>query len=120
MRLVVGEEDKRGNTEIYLMLDKMLALDKTVKQTYLAFDYSDLDYSNPYVRKDIEMHNRMVQLFFEQKWDDALVHIVMLGNAFECKLNNFYSSVIRRIKLYKTSPPPKDWDGLYFQPPTGD
>ena len=121
MRIIIGSEKLNDpDISVSLLLDRVRGIDNTVKQTYIVFNRDEIDMQDPEVQKYINMHNRMVTLFFQRKWNDALVYMVMLGGVFNSRLNNFYSSLIARIVKYKEIPPPENWDGIYYQPDTPD
>jgi hypothetical protein len=121
MRIVIGdrltEDDK-----IVLKLDRMRGADGTVQQTYLTFNSHETilfeEGTNGVVYKDEILHNKMMDYFFSRKWDNAIFCLIVLANSntFESRLRNFYNSIVNRIQLYKNTPPPADWDGIYYQP----
>jgi len=125
MRLVIGTERLTPEDNIALKLDRLRGLDGSIQQAYLAFteeDVKEIDIESLWnVRKDAELHNKMMDNFFEQKWELVQISIIALGgkekhHSFCGRLNDFYNSILARIKKYQNNPPPTDWDGIYYQP----
>ena len=60
--------------------------------------------------KDSDNHVEFLNLYREQKWDEALEHIEKLrGN----QLDEYYQIMRERINELKKKPKVKNWDGVY-------
>lgn len=62
---------------------------------------------------DIQMHNAMIQLYRQQKFDTAIKFCRDLMGRFDGVMDHYYEIWIQRCEEMKTVDLPKDWDGVY-------
>ncbi len=63
------------------------------------------------LRKEVELSDAALDLYFHQQWEQAQAAFESLSKAYpEVKLYPFY---LNRIAEFVQSPPPADWDGVY-------
>lgn len=119
MRIIIGN-NQPDSTDVVLMLDKLSGIDKSVQQVYLAFTAEEANAMQGNVRKDAELHNKMMVDFFARKWNKIPVYLILLTTndhpCFSGRLNKFYQSLQNRVNSYKITPPPADWQGIYWVP----
>lgn len=109
--IIVTESTRKGNEEfIFRKLDKVKVKGKTnIVELYelicLAKDVTTE------LKKEIAEYNDALDLYFEQKWDDALKKFESLHkNYSDMRLYKIY---IERISNYKINAPHQPWDGAY-------
>jgi adenylate cyclase len=61
----------------------------------------------------IKTHADFIKNYRRQDWDQALVYINVLRNAFKGELNEYYAMMEERIAELREVNLPKDWDGVY-------
>jgi adenylate cyclase len=61
----------------------------------------------------IKTHADFIKNYRRQDWDQALVYINVLRNAFKGELNEYYAMMEERIAELREANLPKDWDGVY-------
>ncbi len=63
------------------------------------------------LRKEIELSDAAVNLYFNQHWEQAKAIFESLNTSYpDVKLYPFY---LKRIAEFVLTPPPTDWDGVY-------
>jgi len=63
------------------------------------------------IRKEVELSEAALNLYFQQKWDQAQAAFDSLSKDYpDVKLYPFY---LKRIAEFVQDPPPTDWDGVY-------
>lgn len=63
------------------------------------------------LRKEIELSEAALNLYFHQQWQQARATFEELSKNYpEVKLYPFY---LKRIAEFEQNPPPSDWDGVY-------
>lgn len=70
---------------------------------------ADLNIANA----DTQMHNAMLQLYRQQKFDKAIEFCNDLMGRFGGQMDHYYELWIERCNEMKSMELPKDWDGVY-------
>jgi adenylate cyclase len=71
-----------------------------------------LSEASPELIKELEQYHKALELYFQQKWDEAYVIINELHEKNpSVKVYHLY---VDRIKEFKLHPPAADWDGVYI------
>lgn len=65
----------------------------------------------PELEQELNEYHKGLDLYFEQKWDDALAIMQALNDKYPDK--KVYELYISRIKEYKEHPVSADWDGVF-------
>ena len=63
------------------------------------------------VRKEIELSDAALHLYFQQQWTEAQAAFAALSKTYPTVL--FYSLYLERLAEFAHTPPPGDWDGVY-------
>jgi adenylate cyclase len=61
--------------------------------------------------QELEKHEKALDLYFSQKWDEAYKIFSQLAEQYPNK--RIYHVYLERINHLKETPPSKDWDGTY-------
>jgi len=64
-------------------------------------------------RTYLKTHADFIKNYRRQDWDQSLVYINVLRNAFKGELNEYYAMMEERIAELRDANLPKDWDGVY-------
>ena len=109
--IIVTEYTRKASDEfIFRKLDKVNVRGKSVSveiyelmclKNDLTIELSD----------EIEKHNQALNLYFQQKWNDALTLFEILYR--EHPDTYIYKLFIDRINGYKVNPPVSPWDGSF-------
>tara|TARA_B100000941_G_C28096025_1_gene345955 strand:- start:113 stop:565 length:453 start_codon:yes stop_codon:yes gene_type:complete len=59
-------------------------------------------------------HQKILDSYFNQKWDDALKNINNTKNLCNNVMTDYYKIMIERIEEFQNNPLPRDWDGVYI------
>ncbi len=59
-----------------------------------------------------KIHADEISLYKQQQWNYCEQAIEGLMGKWNGELDTFYQSLLERVKQYKETPPPKDWDGI--------
>lgn len=107
--IAVGEDTRKGQDDfVFRLIDRV-----KVKGREEALEIFELvktkEEASPELLLQIEKHERAMQLYFNQKFDDA-------SKIFQDLLNDggnttLYNLLLDRIKRFKDELPPKEWDG---------
>jgi adenylate cyclase len=65
----------------------------------------------PELEEKISQFEQALQHYYQQNWSTALTLLEALCATYPSQM--LYSIYLDRIKHYMTSPPSKDWDGVY-------
>jgi adenylate cyclase len=63
------------------------------------------------VRSELKLYRESLRLYREQNWDRAELQFLNLQKAHPERM--LYGEYVRRINLFRASPPPSDWDGVF-------
>jgi adenylate cyclase len=61
----------------------------------------------------LKTHADFIKVYRRQEWDQALIYINVLSNAFKGELNEYYAMMQERIEELRHANLPADWDGVY-------
>jgi adenylate cyclase len=64
-------------------------------------------------RNYLKTHADFIKNYRRQDWDQCLVYIDVLRNAFKGELNEYYAMMEERIAELREANLPKDWDGVF-------
>ena len=67
--------------------------------------------TTPQITHELELYHQALDLYFLQKWDEALPLMQHLHETYPEK--KIYQLYIDRINQFKENPLPADWDGVY-------
>ncbi len=63
------------------------------------------------LRREIELSEDALNLYFQQQWDQAQAAFEALNKAYPTV--KLYSLFLERLAEFKQNPPPNNWDGIY-------
>lgn len=63
------------------------------------------------LRKEIELSDAALSLYFQQQWAEAHDAFEALSKAYPAVM--LYSLYLERLAEFMQTPPPADWDGVY-------
>jgi adenylate cyclase len=77
--------------------------------------YTVLGHNNEVVAEsnDRQMHEAMLALYRQQKFDTAIKFCQDLQGRFNGEMDHYYTAWIERCEEMKNTPLPTDWDGVY-------
>ena len=110
--LLVGENtyDATSNDFFYLKVDELAVKGKSVGiRIYTVLD----DVKDDWYEAQKE-HNKMHELYHNQKFNDAIKLCNKLMTEFDKKMINYYEMWIERCEYMKTQKLPKDWNGVFI------
>jgi len=110
--LLVGENtyDATSNDFFYLKIDELAVKGKSVGiRIYTVLD----DVKDNWYEAQKE-HNKMHELYHNQKFNDAIKLCNKLMTEFDKKMINYYEMWIERCEYMKTQKLPKDWNGVFI------
>lgn len=58
-------------------------------------------------------HNRMLDHYRMQKWDQAIGAVTILKGEFDKQMDHYYDIWLERIEIMRHNNLPSDWDGVY-------
>ena len=58
-------------------------------------------------------HKNILKNYFNQEWQSCLKEMNTAKSLCNNLMNEYYEIMTQRIDEFRTSPPPKDWDGVY-------
>ena len=61
----------------------------------------------------LKSHADFIKAYRRQNWEQALVYINVLQNAFKGELNEYYAMMKERIEELRQADLPANWDGVY-------
>jgi adenylate cyclase len=61
----------------------------------------------------LKSHADFIKAYRRQNWEQALVYINVLQNAFKGELNEYYAMMKERIEELRQANLPANWDGVY-------
>lgn len=76
--------------------------------------YTVLDDIKPVWKQGQKKHERMHQLYREQKFDEAIELCEVLKPQFDGKMEKYYDMWIERCEYMKTQKLPEDWNGVFI------
>jgi hypothetical protein len=62
---------------------------------------------------DIQMHEAMLELYRQQKFDQAIRFCDMLRGRWAGAMDHYYDAWVERCWEMKNAKLPKDWDGIF-------
>lgn len=111
--LLVGEAtyDKTRDDFFYLQVDELAVKGKTIGiRIYTVLDIKDHEAYRISQRK----HEDMMQLYKQQKFEEAITECKHLMPQFGGKMEGYYKMWIERCEFMLTQPLPKDWNGVFI------
>ncbi|MDC0598653.1 HAMP domain-containing protein [Gammaproteobacteria bacterium] len=112
VNIIVSAETKSSADEfVYRELDTVIVKGKLKSVTIyeLVGHKQNADQES---LKEIELFEAMLQTYRCQDWQQAELLLATLFR--EYPYHSLYSLYQNRIKLFKKTPPPKDWDGIFI------
>ena len=110
-KILVTEFTRQGQTKfVFRLLDRVRVKGKTksVALYQLLCKQSALTEA---LRKEIELSEAALNLYFQQQWQQAQTAFTALNKTYpDVKL---YSMYLERLAEFAQRPPPSDWDGVY-------
>ena len=58
-------------------------------------------------------HHELLEAYRRKDWEESVRCLNLLSGKFNGDLDTFYNELRERIRVFLTSPPPDDWDGIY-------
>ena len=109
--LLVGENtyDATKDDFFYLKVDELAVKGKSVGiriYTVLGENRADWD-------KDKEKHDKMHELYRDQKFKQAIKMCNELKGSFDGQVDKYYDMWIERCEYMQTQNLPTDWDGIF-------
>ncbi len=111
--MVIGSKTAEQVQDEYqiLELDCIAVKGKTQGvRIYTVLDHKD---KNLATEADLQMHAAMLELYRQQKFDQAIEFCHDLTGRFEGKMDRYYASWIERCREMKNAELPKEWDFVY-------
>jgi adenylate cyclase len=113
VKIVLGPKTADYVKDEYLVLelDRLAVKGKTQGVTI----FTVLGENNPkYTTHDIKMHNRMLELYRKQRWDEVIHACNPLKKAFSGEMKKYYIMMQERATEYnQTNKFIENWDGVY-------
>lgn len=102
------------NNYIKLELDIVAVKGKTIgTRIYTVLPFIDANSGLEYLLMQKE-HDKMLELYRQQKWVDASIKCNELMGEFDGKMDDYYKMMLDRIKDYRMSRElPLNWDGVF-------
>lgn len=109
--IIVTEYTRKGQTKFaFRKLDKVLVKGK--KQSVEIYEVLGLEATlSEEKRQALVAFDKALSDYYAQDWASAESEMAALYKAFP--KSKLYALYLERIKEYKASPPPKDWDGVF-------
>jgi adenylate cyclase len=113
VKIVLGPKTADYVKDEYLVLELDLLAVKGKKQGVTIFTV--LGENDPkYTTHDIKMHNRMLELYRKQRWDEVIHACNPLKKAFSGEMKKYYEMMQERATEYsQTNKFIENWDGVY-------
>ena len=115
VKTVIGQETNQIVKDTYATLQLDLIAVKGKKEAVAIFcllGNNEMKNSNEF--KELQkMHMDMFDLYFKQKWSEALLKIDYCKKLMNGVMIDYYNLLSQRINEYKDKPPGKNWDGVY-------
>ena len=111
--LIIGPNtnDKVKDSYYTLELDHIAVKGKTVG-LHIYTPLCDRN-NNIIPEQDLKLHATMLQLYSEQKFNEAITVCNSLKGKFNCKMDHYYELWVERCEKMKKMSLPADWDGIY-------
>jgi len=110
--LLVGENtyDATADDFFYLKVDELAVKGKSVGiRIYTVLDEKRADWD-----KDKEKHDKMHELYRDQKFKQAIKMCNELKGSFDGQVDKYYDMWIERCEYMQTQDLPKDWNGVFI------
>jgi len=109
--IIVTENTHQNQTKFaFRLLDKVRVKGKKLGVAIYEV-ICKLPEASPELIKELEEYHKAMDLYFLQKWDEALALMHQLHEKNPEK--KIYHLYVDRIKEFKEHPPAADWDGVY-------
>lgn len=104
--------EKTKNEFIYRKLDKVQVKGKKEPTEIYELVGKAGDMSSS-LQNELDQHHHALDLYFSQKWDEAEKEFSKLAKNYPDH-KELYALFLDRIKAWRESPPPEDWDGTFI------
>lgn len=111
VNILVTENTKKDHPEFtFRFCDKVRVKGKqTGISIYEVIGYTDE--MTPEAKLKLDQYDRAMNAYLHQQWDNAKQAFMQLQKTDEH--HTLYQLYLDRIQTFETTPPPKDWDGIY-------